>query len=72
MSNKQQWQVVCDESEGVHTQCLYRLKVSGGWLYRFESLVPISENECQNSVALVFVPKPKLCVKARGKSPVSE
>jgi hypothetical protein len=59
------WQVVCDESDG---RCTSRLAVPGGWLYRFESLVPVSEASCQSNVALAFVPKPKLSAKVRRKT----
>ena len=72
MTQKQEWQIICDETDGVHTQCTARLNVPGGWIYRFESLEPVSENDCQNSVALVFVPRPKHRVKARRKASVSE
>ena len=68
MTEKHEWQVVCDETEGVHTRCTSRMKVEGGWLYLFESLVPVSEDSCQSSVALQFVPIPSPRLKARRKS----
>jgi len=60
------WEVVCDESKGVHTRCTSRLKIPGGWLYLFESLVPVSEESCQSNVAMVFVPKLRAKVKRTG------
>jgi len=67
------WQVVCDESDGgVHARCTSRLVVPGGWLYLFESLVPVSADNCQSNVALAFVPKPKLSAQVRRKPPASD
>jgi len=60
MTEKYEWQVVCDETEGDHTRCTSRLKIDEGWLYLFELLTPVSEETCQSSVALQFVPESKL------------
>lgn len=67
MITKHQWQEVCDETEGAHTQCTSRMKVEGGWLYRFESLVPVSNDSCQSNVAMEFVPDSPPKVQARKK-----
>ena len=57
MAKKHEWQVVCDETEGVHTRRTSRLKIDEGWLYLFELLTPVSEDTCQSSIALQFVPE---------------
>jgi len=65
MTKEKKWQVICDETECVHTRRTSRMAVEGGWLYLFELLVPISEDSCQSSIAMQFVPRLRLRMKAK-------
>ena len=39
MLEEHEWEIICDETEGVHTRCTSKMKVEGGWLYLFEKIV---------------------------------
>lgn len=67
MCEEHYWELVCEEEEGFHFKRTERLDVPGGWLYRFEAVVTITEEANQHSVAMQFVPTPKLKVKVKKK-----
>ena len=67
MDERKEWQVVCDEGENVHIERTSKLKVEGGWLYRFERLIPVCGDFNNYGVAMQFVPKPPTKAKVKVK-----
>ena len=57
------WETVLDETDKRHVNCISRIEVPGGWIYRFERLIPACDEFNSYGVALQFVPRPQLKAK---------
>ncbi len=69
MNGMHEWQIVCEESKEYEQRRTLRMRVPGGFLYRYELNTPVSEESCQLALAMMFVPQPSgIRVKAKKKS----
>ncbi len=65
MSNEHEWQELYEKSEDDNTRQMSRMRVDGGWLYIFESI--IEHGTIRSSVAMEFVPDAKKTGQPKAK-----
>lgn len=58
MKNERKWKLIAEEKDQYETRRTARLRVPGGYLYRYEIDTPHGEDARQTTVAMAYVPQP--------------
>ena len=58
MNHQTDWETVDEQRDQFETRRTARLKVFGGYLYRYEIDTPFGENARATQIAMTYVPTP--------------